>query len=497
VSPTSITYMRDEDLLDEPISLRRPETLGLSRRRQLLGLGIAAVALPLLTLLLQQTNGFLTLDGQVLIYLLAVVGIALAGGVLVGVASAIAAALLINFYFVDPLHTLNVSDPDQVLSLFVFVAVAAIVSIAVEVATRRYRLAERARQESETLSALSEADLSEEGTLHDVLGEARRTFGMESVALMTRTRGTSQWHEAEHAGWAPPGDEAPLRFDVPVGTDVRLVGRGPALFAKDERVLRAFAAAANSAWQGQRLSGKAEQAEALATVDKQRTAILAAVGHDLRTPLAGIKAAVSGLRQQGVDWSEEERRELEDTIEDSVDRLDAVIANLLDASRLQAGALAVHLEPVALDEVISAALISLGAASADVAVDAPEDLPPVSADRGLLERVLVNLIDNGIVHGGGSVAVSAFAGAKSAKLEIVDHGAGVPADEQDRLFEAFQRLDDRRPTGVGLGLTVARGFVEAMGGEMGIDTTPGGGMTMRVRLNLATAKVPAAATGDE
>ena len=151
---------------------------------------------------------------------------------------------------------------------------------------------------------------------------------------------------------------------------------------------------------------------------------------------------------------------------------------------------------MSLDEVVSAALIALSGGSERVSVEVPEDLPPVSADRGLLERVLVNLIDNGIRHGGGAVSVVAFAGAKSAKIEIVDHGAGVEAGEEERLFRAFERQDDRRPSGVGLGLTVARGFVEAMDGEMGTDTTPGGGLTMRIRLNLAssssTAPAPAA-----
>jgi two-component system sensor histidine kinase KdpD len=485
MSQPPITYLRSEDLLDEPISVRNPASLGLTRRRQLTGLAAALIVLPLLTLLLRQTTGSLTLDGQVLVYLLAVVGIALVGGVVVGTASAIAAALLINYYFVEPLHTLSVADPDQVLSLCVFVAVAAIVSVAVEVATRRYRIAERAHAESETLSELTQTDLSEKRTLHGVLAKARETFGMESVALMARTRGTSEWTEAEHAGWAPPGAEATLRFDVPVGPDVRLVGRGPALFAKDERLLRAFAAAAQTAYEGQRLTGQAEHAEILATADRQRTEILAAVGHDLRTPLAGIKAAVSGLRHDDVDWTDEERRALLETIEESVDRLGSVVANLLDASRLQAGALAVRVEAVALDEVVSAALIALHDGGGGISLEVPEDLPAVAADRGLLERVLVNLIDNGIRHGGGNVSVVASAGARSAKIEIVDHGAGVEAGEEARLFRAFERLDDRRPTGVGLGLTVARGFVEAMGGEIVADTTPGGGLTMRIRLTLA------------
>ena len=168
------------------------------------------------------------------------------------------------------------------------------------------------------------------------------TFGMESVALSARQHPSGDWVEVETCGWAPPGEEAPLRFDVPIGTELRLIGRGPALFAEDQRVLTAFAAAARTAYEGQRLSERAGEARELAAADRQRTALLAAVGHDLRTPLAGIKASVSTLRQTDVDLPDEQRGELLAAIEESADRLDAIVANLLDASRLEAGALSVQ-----------------------------------------------------------------------------------------------------------------------------------------------------------
>jgi K+-sensing histidine kinase KdpD len=269
-----------------------------------------------------------------------------------------------------------------------------------------------------------------------------------------------------------------VRFDVPINPDLRLIGRGPALFAEDQRVLQAFAAAAQTAFEGRRLTEQAKQARSLETVDRQRTALLAAVGHDLRTPLAAIKASASTLRQTDVSWSDDERNELLETIEDAADRLDAVVANLLDASRLQAGAVSVQARPVSLDEMVSAAVLAVPGASDRVTADVPDDLPLVSADPGL---------DNALRYGhdGGAVEVHAFAGSESAKLEIVDHGPGVAAEQRERLFEPFQRLGDRGDGGVGLGLSVARGFVEAMGGAMVADQTAGGGLTMRIRLPLA------------
>jgi two-component system sensor histidine kinase KdpD len=316
---------------------------------------------------------------------------------------------------------------------------------------------------------------------------------MEIVALTARDRASGDWYDVESVGWAPPGKEAPARFDLPISPTRRLVGRGPAPFAEDQRVLIAFAGAAQTAYEGRRLSARAKEASTLADVDRQRTALLAAVGHDLRTPLAGIKASVSTLRQTDVEWSDDEREQLLATIEDSVDRLDGVVRNLLDASRLRAGALSVQPEPVALDEVVSSALVAVPEAAGRTILNVPEDLPLVAADRGLLERVFVNLLDNAVRYGGddGPIEIAAFSGHETTKVEVVDHGPGVSREERERLFEPFQRLDDRSNAGVGLGLSVARGFLEAMGGAMAADQTPGGGLTMRMRLPLAPDGEPA------
>jgi two-component system sensor histidine kinase KdpD len=394
---------------------------------------------------------------------------------------------LINYYFVEPQHTLSVSQPDQAVALVVFVAVAGIVSGAVELASRRARAAERARGEAETLSQLAGRERGDRDGIRAVLDRARETFNMESVALKQRQPGSGDWLDLETVGWAPPGTEAPLQFDVPVGRDMRLVGRGPALFAEDRRVLSAFAAAALSAHEARQLGEREKEARALADIDRQRTALLAAVGHDLRTPLAGIKASVSTLRQTDVAWSDDERQELLANIESSADRLDAVVRNLLDASRLQAGVVSVKTEAVALADVVSAALVSVPDSAGEVQVTVPDDLPPVSADPGLLERVLANLIDNALRYGSGhsAVEVVAFATEASAKIAIIDHGRGIPQADRERLFKPFQRRDDRSGRGVGLGLAIARGFVEAMGGWMAADTTEGGGLTMRLRLPLA------------
>ncbi|HEX7299738.1 MAG TPA: ATP-binding protein [Solirubrobacteraceae bacterium] len=477
-----LTYVPSEDLLDEEVPSTPTPRQSLSARRQLAGLALAACGLPLLTLALDHTTS-LSLEAEVLLYLLTVVIVALVGGILPALAAAVAAGLLINWFFVAPRHTLDIAHADQAVSLAVFVLVAAVVSGTVELAARRARAAQQAARQAETLSALAGADLDESETLRGILDRARQTFDMETVTLKARDHPTGEWHDVERAGW---GDREALRFDIPISHDLRLLGRGPALFAEDQRVLQAFAAAAQTAYDGRRLSERAREAQTLAAVDQQRTALLASVGHDLRTPLAATKASVTTLRQTDIEWTAQERDQLLATIEESTDRLDSIVGNLLDASRLETGALSVHTDPLALDQVVAAAVLAIPDASDAVRVDVPEDLPLVEADPGLLERVLVNLIDNAIRHGGGNVEITATAGTESAKLMVIDHGPGVDEQQRDRLFQPFQRLGDRSATsGVGLGLTVAKGFTEAMGGALVADGSPGKGLTMRLRLPLA------------
>jgi two-component system sensor histidine kinase KdpD len=472
-----ITYVPAQDLLEEDTPTRRAPRQSVSRRRQLAGLALAAVGLPLLTLLLDHTSS-LSIEGDVLLYLLAVVAVALVGGVVVALAAAAAAALLINYYFVRPLHTFDIAHTDQAVALGVFVIVAVVVSGTVELATRRTRAAELAVAQAETLSALAGSDLEVQDTLATVLDRARHTFNMESVVLKHRDHATGTWNDVETAGW---GVREALQFDVPITHDLRLLGRGPALFAEDQRVLHAFAAAAQTAYEGRRLSVKAQEGRELATVNRERTALLAAVGHDLLAPLAAFRAGATALRQADGQWPQADRDELVTAIDHSADRLDGIVTNLLDASRLQAGAVLVRAEPVALDEVIAAALLAVPGDADAVHLDLAQDLPLVMADPDLLERVLVNIVDTAVRRDGGRIDVWATAGVEHVKVTVVDHGPGAPDQG-----EPPDGADDAGAIpGVGLGFFVARGFAEAMGAALVVDRSSDGGLTMRLRLPVA------------
>lgn len=433
--------------------------------------------LPALTLALVPVRDSLALESILLLYLLIVVLIAVTGGLVPGVAAALAAVLLANFFFTTPYHTLAVEQRDSIIALFVFVLVAMTVSVAVEVAMRQRVAAARSRGEAEVLSRIANEPVTAD-SLTAVLEEVRETFGMVSVALLER-RGDLD-HVVAVAGPPLRGNAV---ISIPARDGVRLVAEGPELFAEDRKLLARLAGAAAKAWEDQQLAGEAAQARQLAEVDRMRAALLAAVGHDLRTPLAAIKAAVSSLRQGDVEWTPAEESELLETVEDSADRLDDLITNLLAMSRLQAGVLSVDLQPVVLEEVVAKALV--GVPADVVALDVPDDLPLVRADAGLLERVIANLVDNArrFAPDGEPVRVQASYGEKVVRVSVIDSGPGVAAGDLDRIFTPFQRLDDHRAaSGAGLGLAIARGFSEAMGGTLDGAVTPGGGLTMTVTL---------------
>lgn len=230
-----------------------------------------------------------------------------------------------------------------------------------------------------------------------------------------------------------------------------------------------------------RTAARAVEADRLAEIDRLRAALLGAVGHDLRTPLAGIKVASSSLRQPDVEFSDDDRAGLLATIEESADRLTAVVENLLSASRLEAGVLSADLRPTATDAVAGAAVLATDTRGVRVAVEVPDDLPPAYADAGLLERVLANLVANACAVSS-EVAVRGSAAGGRVHLAVVDHGPGIAAGRREVLFAPFQRLNDSAAGGLGLGLAIARGFTEAQGGTLVASDTPGGGLTMTVTL---------------
>ncbi|MFJ8774879.1 DUF4118 domain-containing protein [Streptomyces microflavus] len=454
---------------------------------------LAGVAGPaLLTLLLSTVIPDLGLANDMLLFLTATVAAALLGGMLPALASAAFGSLLLNYFFTTPLHRFTVSDPKNIVAIVIFVGVAVSVASVVDLAARRTHQAARLRAESEILSFLAGSILRGENSLDALLGRLRETFTMDSVALLERTSEVEPWTCTAAVGSRPVDRPEDADVDIPVGENLALILSGRALPAEDRRVLGAFAAQAAVALDRQRLVGQAEEARKLAESDRFRTALLAAVSHDLRTPLAGIKASVTSLRSHDVTWSESDREALLEGVEEGADRLDALIGNLLDMSRLNTGTVVPLIRETDLDEVVPMALG--GVPEDSVELDIPETLPMVAVDRGLLERIVANIAENAVKYSpeGRPVLVSASSAPDRVELRVVDRGPGVPDAAKGHIFEPFQRLGDApRGAGVGLGLAVARGFTEAIGATLTAEDTPGGGLTMVLAMPRATTGPPA------
>jgi two-component system sensor histidine kinase KdpD len=478
---------------------------GITRQRQIFGWALAIALAPLATLILATSRSNINLTSDVLGFLVVVIVVALVGGFLPAVAEAVAASLLLNYYFTPPLYQFTIAEANNVLALVVFVAVGLAVSWVVDTTARRTKQVARASAESELLITTAGSILRGQGTLDALLERAREAFGMRSASLLERqdppvgsTRGPgTDWAVVACSGDAPVTRPDDADVDVPVSDTLTLALAGRQLPAADRRVLGAFAAYAGIALEQQRLAAEAEAAKPIAAADRMRTALLAAVSHDLRSPLASAKAAVTSLRSD-IQWDAADTAELLATADESLDRLSRLVGNLLDMSRLQAGALSLFPRPAGLDEIVAQALDDLGPDGGDITVEIPDTLPAVMADPAILERVVVNLTENAVRYSpaGKPPLLAASALGDRVELRVVDRGPGIPESDRERMFVPFQRLGDTdNTTGVGLGLALSRGLTEAMGGTLTAEDTPGGGLTMTVSLPAApgdTVSLPAA-----
>jgi two-component system sensor histidine kinase KdpD len=468
-------------------SRRRHSVSALPPRRQAVAWALAAAGVPALTLTLAQVRESTGLSTVLLLYLTLVVVVAAVGGTAPALVAAVGAFLAANWFFTAPIHRFSIGERQNVLGLAVFLMVAVIVSRFVDAAARRAAEAVRARGEAAALARLA-ASMTEPDPLPTLLEHLREVFALQSATLLRRAP-DGGWVVEASAGEPVPRQPSEADVTEALSADVVLALAGSRIDAADRSVLNAFAAQLGVALERGRLRVEAGRARALAEANALRTALLQAVSHDLRTPLASIKASATSLRQGDVEWSKEDTEEFVRTIDEETDRLTALVGNLLDMSRIQAGVLQPALRPVALEEVVPAAVHGLGARAEQVDVHVSEDLPPVLADAALLERAVANVVENAARASApdGSVRIEAGVFNGRVDLRVVDRGPGIARAQRDQVFEPFQRLGDAHEgNGVGLGLAVARGFMDAMGGTIEIDDTPGGGTTVVLTLPAAS-----------
>jgi two-component system sensor histidine kinase KdpD len=471
---------------------RLPDIGGaLSVRRRVIGFVLTVVGLPLLTWPLTLLGPGATESSDVLAFQLFVVVVALVGGIWPALLAAFGAGFFLDYFFVAPRYTIRITEPSHLVALLVFLIVAALVSVVVDQAARRLRSSTRSAAEAEVLATVASGVIGGSDAIEALVMRLREAFGMSRVALSED--GVPVYESLDETvpaatGAAGATAAANVETVVPIGSTASLTLQGKTLAASDRRILAAFASQLESALERRRLAAEAEEMRPLAAADRLRSALLAAVGHDLRRPLAAATAAVTSLRSEQVVLSAADRDELLETADESLGSLADLVTDLLDASRLQAGVLGVTLEPVAIEDTVGDVLDELHLAPGSITLELGAT-PAVSADPALLRRVLVNLVANALRYSPADrppvVATSEFGG--RVQLRVIDSGIGIPEARREEIFLPFQRLGDTDNTvGIGLGLALAKGFVEGMRGTLEAEDTPGGGLTMVVELEAAS-----------
>lgn len=471
----------------------------LGRGRTLAGFALAAILPAGLQLLLAVLDH--SVATAVLVQLAGAVAVALVGGLWPAVAGALWSSLLVNYFSTPPVGDLAIHDPQDVLALGVFVGVSVAVAGVVDGSARRSKEAALARAEAATLGDLALGASRSEDSLQALLAESLSVFGVSGAAVVTAAADPPQqgWDLVAGTGDIPGWEKGPegsaARTAEELGGRTWLLLFGREISRAERRLVDAFGVHVQALLERRQLAASRLEISRLAEGNAMRTAILRAVSHDLRTPLAGIKLAAGGLLQDGVGYGPEERRELLETIDECTDRLDGLVGNLLDMSRITAQSVEPLLEPVRWRDAVDRALRTCPAGTVTVAL--PANMPAVEADPGLLERAVANIVENALKYAPGAgitvsgtpvqLAGAATGGHPAGELRIIDHGPGVPARKVVEMFQPFQRLGDAdQGTGIGLGLAVAQGFVQAMRGSLDAEETPGGGLTMVIRLPLST-----------
>ena len=457
---------------------------------------LAALVVPsaICALIVLLLDPILGVGGESALFFVGVLVVALLGGIAPAVLSALLSGLLLNYFLIEPRYTFTIAEPDNAITTVVLLAVAVAVAALVDSAALRTREARKASQEAELL-ALFAGSVLRGADLDTLLERVRETYSQRAVSMLRIFDGNSEGQVVACVGDNPCVDVDTADTAIEVGDDeFWMLMAGRKLAARDRKVLTAVAKQAAGLVKQRELTEEASKAEAISQADELRRSLLSAVSHDLRTPLAAAKAAVSSLRSDDIDFSAEDTAELLATIEESIDQLTALVGNLLDSSRLAAGVLKPELRTVYLEETVQRALLGISKGITGfrrrgldrVKVDVAD--AAVVADVGLLERILANLIDNALRYAPDSpVRVTAGRVGDRVLIAVADEGPGIPRGTEEQMFAPFQRLGDQDTSiGVGLGLSVARGFVEAMGGKISATDTPGGGLTIEIEMAAAS-----------
>lgn len=457
-----------------------PLTGALTRKRRILGFVVALLGGPALTALLTLFRSEDSITTDVLSYQLLVVIVALVGGIWPALFAAVLSGITLDFLFIEPLYTIHIYQPHHLLSLILYVVIASLVSFIVDRAARYTRAARRSAAESELIQTIAGSVLRGDNAIQALIDRTREAFQLPGVRLI---RG----EDVLARSGEPLPDNHHTSIRITDGTTLEL--HGPDLAAAEQRLLAVVTAQLAAALEHQDLTQTAKQIEPIAASDRVRGALLSALSHDLRRPLAAAAAAVGGLKAAGPDLALAEEKELLDTADESLAALAALVTDLLDVSRLQAGVLTIADIPTDPAETIAPALDELHFGPTDVTLNLAHGDALANADPVLLQRVLVNLLANAhrYTPDGTPIHISTSTFGDRLEIRIIDRGPGIPPEKLDDIFLPFQRFGDTdNTTGLGLGLALSRGFIEAMHGTLTPEDTPGGGLTMVISLTITS-----------
>lgn len=464
---------------DQPRHRRSSRRLpsGLSTRRKVAALVVGAIAFPVVTVLLLAGTTGASLALAMSSYLLVVLAVAAVGGLVPGLLAALVAFLVSNWEFAPPVHTFTIGNPRDVLALVSFLVAALTVSTFVDLAARRSAQAARSERDARALARLVSTVSLGDRALDEILAEIVRIFELDG-AVLRRTEDEGLGVGDEIMAGEVQAPTSIVRLDEEHELEVSGGLRDP----ESQELLRGVAAQLVAVLDRRRLEYEAAGRKELQRADELRAALLAAVSHDLRTPLASIKTAATSLLSPGAAFTPDQSAMLLASIDSQADRLDVLIEELLDMSRVEEGSI-----ELVTAEVDVVDLVELAAEEATEGVGVPPSSITLSGlgslaavtDPTLVVRLLANLLGNALRYGGAPVEVEVAQRGDEAVVRVVDHGPGVPASERDAIFKPFQRRGDVDMTrGVGLGLAIAKGFADALGGGLEVEETPGGGCTM-------------------
>ncbi|MEX2406685.1 MAG: ATP-binding protein [Actinomycetota bacterium] len=431
-----------------------------------------------------------------LVYVLAVTGASAVAGLRAGLAASVLSFLALNFFFTEPVHTLNVAKPEDLVALAVFLVVSVTFGSLLASAVSQRTRAERREREALLLQRFGTRLLSGEppaevlGSFASAVTDLFPIARCEIRTELTQEPVVSEGSDLE-VSTEPPEVIPMVTMDREVGQILLFGGQPHHRMADEERgVVRTFASQMGLALEGIRLGNEASNARLEAETNSLRAALFSSVTHDLRTPLASITASVTSLQDGDTSFTAEDRRDLLETIRQEADRLNRLVGNLLDLSRMRAGALVPSTKPAAIDEVIEGVVARLQPLFArhEIHLKLRPNLPDVPIDVVQMDQVVTNLLENAVKFSpeGTSITVSASKWQDVVEVRVSDRGPGIAQEEREHVFEPFVRGDQDASKGTGLGLSIGRAIVESHGGRIWIEGTAGGGTTVVFQLPLKT-----------